>query len=661
MGAPADEEQFGFRGWPAFDDLTHMKVHQDWIRRAWDGGQRLMVALIVHSELLATLQGAPQSDRDTVEPQIQMLKEFVAHNGAWCGLARTPGEARDLIERNKLAFVLGIETDSINGWVNKTDFDPADRVAIHTQLHPYFSYLHDLGVVQVNLLHLSDNAFGGMALYDLHFMLNTWARTQQLPTTESVAPSTDPTMADDDISCRVTVKSALWGQIESLALGVGWAPLTAAVATAFPPAGDRNAMGLTVAGEEAVLEAMRLGMVIDLDHMSEKSAETAHSIAMKPVPKPYPLVSAHNGARRMAPRPLSPTAPPSPPTIPPLPAAQVVPPKSEYRRAEHLWPNENSKSSAQLTFIKETGGMFGHGTAAADSRGWGNAVKNDCPGSDKTFAQGFQYVHGQLEVPIGLGTDWNSLLNGPGPRFGTRAANGLEGEVGAGDATWAASIRGERYDDAKAQTAGVAYSATTPLIDWRDHRFADSGLYKGTDLEGNGEHMWQALAVVASGVDLTVAPVQTGTGGKVTLAGMGQRIDPDVLDLALGMTGMPARMTPESTYHRVGAIFETLFDRATEDPTVVTMCDGMMAIKRLWDAMRSGDHPPLTRSMAGPLRDFDYNLDGLAHYGMLPDMFQDLKNVGFPPGELKALFDSAEKYISVWEASVEVGAALPHP
>ena len=231
-----------------------------------------------------------------------------------------------------------------------------------------------------------------MALYDLHFMLNTWARTGQFPDTDPVPPTPDPTMTDDDINCRVTVKSALWTKIEALATSIGWQPLSAAVASPIPPAGDRNRRGLTTAGEEAVLEAMRFGMVIDLDHMSEKSAETAHTIAMKPMPTPYPLVSAHNGARRMAPRPLAPTAPPSPPALPPPPAPQVTPPKSEYRRGEHLWPNENSKSAAQLQFIKETGGMFGHGTAAADSRSWG-PVANDCPGSDKTFAQGFQYVH----------------------------------------------------------------------------------------------------------------------------------------------------------------------------------------------------------------------------------------------------------------------------
>ena len=288
--------------------------------------------------------------------------------------------------------------------------------------------------------------------------------------------------------------------------------------------------------------------------------------------------------------------------------------------------------------------MFGHGTAAADSRGWGNAVENDCPGSDKTFAQGFQYVLEQLEVPIGLGTDWNSLLSGPGPRFGTQAANGLQGEVGQGDPAWAAAIRSERLADAKAQTAGVAYSPTTPLIDWRDHRFPDSKLYEGTEFESKGERMWQALAVVASGVSLALAPAQTSTTGKITLASMGEQIDPIVLELALGMTGMPSLVTPESKFHRVGSIYRTQFSRAMEDPEVVAMADSMMAIQRLWDAM-SGPNPPLKRAMAGPKRDFDYNLDGLAHYGMLPDMFQDLKNVGFPPEAMTALFSSAEKYI----------------
>ena len=42
----------------------------------------------------------------------------------------------------------------------------------------------------------------------------------------------------------------------------------------------------------------------------------------------------------------------------------------------------------------------------------------------------------------------------------------------------------------------------------------------------------------------------------------------------------------------------------------------------------SGDNPPLVRDKAGPRRDFDINIDGMAHYGMLPDFLQDLRNVG---------------------------------
>src|SRR4051794_24194729 len=449
VGTPAPGEQFGFRGWPAFDDLTHIKVHQDWIRRAYDGGQRLMVALVVHSELLATVNGAPQTDRDTVEPQVQMLREFVAHNASWCGLARTPAAARALIEDNKLTFVLGLETDSINGWIDSSEFaadpSPANRDAIHAVLHPYFAYLRALGIVQVNLLHLSDNAFGGMALYDFMFMINTWWRTKRLPQTEDGFANRP---VDDQISRKVTTESTVWGHLDSLAEELGFPPPSGVVGP-WTPNGDRNVNGLTVAGEVAVLEAMRFGMVIDLDHMSEHSAETAHTIATtQPSATAYPLVSAHNGARRMAPRAMDPGQP-APVMTPPIP--------SEFRRGAHVHPNENSKSNAQLQWIKDTHGVFGHGTAGADSRGWG-PVDNDCPGSDKTFAQGYHFVHDFLGSAVGLGTDWNSLLEGPGPRFGPGSAHGLTAEAGAAaTGPLRDQVLAERRADAMGQAAGVIY------------------------------------------------------------------------------------------------------------------------------------------------------------------------------------------------------------
>ena len=633
---PGPDDEMGFRGWPAFNELTHIKTHQDWIRRAYDGGQRLMVALVVHNQMLATLstftQGRfeAQSDRDTVEPQVQMLREFVVHNADWCGLATTPGEARALIEHNKMAFVLGLETDSINGWVKFTDFPqadtPANRAAIHTTIHDYFAYLRRLGIVQVNLIHLSDNAFGGMAVYDVMFMVNSWQRTGRMPPVEDGFTNRTP---DERISKAVTLESKLWSMLGPALADVGITPPLPANVRAFP-LGDRNAEGLTVAGEEALLEAMRLGMVIDMDHMSEKSSVTAHTIATKQVAAgPYPLVAAHNGARKLAPRPLDATQP-----------AQV-----DHRRNHETWPSEAMKSETQIGWIKETGGIFGHGIAGSDSIGFGS-VPNDCVGSSKTFAQGYQYLTSRLEMPVALGTDWNALLPGPGPRFGPQAASGLEGEMEQGDAVWKAGVALERAMNAAAQTAGVLYS--TPLRDWRAYRFPESDLY-----DEDSHPMWQALALVESGVDLTRADV-IATLTPVPLA------ESPALELALGLTGMPG--TPTSWFFRAGQIIANpAVMIPNERPEVRALLPGLRAIRDLWTAMRTGTALPLERSTAGPVRDFDYNIDGLSHYGLLPDMLQDLRNVGMSPVTLGWLFRSAERYIGVWERSVAAGSSIPHP
>ena len=49
-------------------------------------------------------------------------------------------------------------------------------------------------------------------------------------------------------------------------------------------------------------------------------------------------------------------------------------------------------------------------------------------------------------------------------------------------------------------------------------------------------------------------------------------------------------------------------------------------------------------------REFDFNTQGLAHIGLLPDMVEDLKKVGLA-NDLDPLFGSAEAYIRMWEKS----------
>ena len=56
-------------------------------------------------------------------------------------------------------------------------------------------------------------------------------------------------------------------------------------------------------------------------------------------------------------------------------------------------------------------------------------------------------------------------------------------------------------------------------------------------------------------------------------------------------------------------------------------------------------------------RTFDFNVEGLAHVGMLPDMIADWQAMGMTPQELAPLFNSAEGYIRMWEKAESRKAA----
>ncbi|MBZ5560742.1 MAG: HYR domain-containing protein, partial [Acidobacteriia bacterium] len=51
------------------------------------------------------------------------------------------------------------------------------------------------------------------------------------------------------------------------------------------------------------------------------------------------------------------------------------------------------------------------------------------------------------------------------------------------------------------------------------------------------------------------------------------------------------------------------------------------------------------------MRTFDFNVDGMAHIGMLPDFVAELKTIGLPEPYMSSIMQSAEQYIRVWERS----------
>jgi hypothetical protein len=84
---------------------------------------------------------------------------------------------------------------------------------------------------------------------------------------------------------------------------------------------------------------------------------------------------------------------------------------------------------------------------------------------------------------------------------------------------------------------------------------------------------------------------------------------------------------------------------------VTSIHNQIVPIYNTWNS-RTGNNQPLRRYHTGN-RDWDFNTDGMAHYGLMPDFLQDLRNIGLRPDQLYYLFRSAEDYIKMWEKTVK--------
>ncbi|HFE44551.1 MAG TPA: hypothetical protein ENJ18_03520, partial [Nannocystis exedens] len=517
-----------FTYWPEFTTITHQQMWIDWIKSAHEGGLRVMVALAVNNHLLAeALDGdAPLDDKRSANAQIAYIRKLVRNN-SFMEIAEDPDQLRSIVRRGKLAVILGVELDNIG------NFNDARVAATPAAVRAEIRRLHGLGVRYMFPIHVTDNKFGGAAIYDDLFNLaNKFASVQPLPPEVGAwVPGTafkverDP---DPDVRFRlkphmsnglIVGLRALLEAVEKIPSPVpfrsvgDWlenereyrvlknyflTPDAKMNSYRSVPGGHRNRKGLTSLGRVAIKEMMKLGIMIDIDHMSERSVADVLNIA-EGISGKYPLNSGHNSFRRMG---------------------------AVNRKAA---VSENQRSDEHVRRIMDLGGIqgVGYGYEKADSsarsflsvigasRGWTNSkVANTCGGSSRSFAQSYLYALEKMAGSfVALGTDVNGLVSGPGPRFGPLA-----------------TYEGNRCSS---QSNGVRY-----------------------------------------------------VGG----------------------------------------------------PAV-------------------GSNRPL-RSLKTGNRKWDINRDGVAHYGLLPDFFQDLRNVGISSQDLSPLFMSAEYFAEMWGHSLTASRSV---
>jgi microsomal dipeptidase-like Zn-dependent dipeptidase len=580
-----------FDGWPRFSSLIHQKMYIDWIRRAYEGGLRLMVALVVNNEVLAWASTALDKrdpkwdDRTAVETQIQAIKELVGRHGDFMEIAYTPADARRIVAANKLAVVLGVEVDSLGNWGHESDVADAEEVATYLR-HLY----DDLGVRHIFPIHLANNAFGGTAAYNgLFNLLNVFLRGEFL--TVRGAPL--------DFRLEPVPGSPDYDQV---AVGQGHA----------------NDVPLTRLGRTAIEEMMRLGMIVDVDHMSELAVDETLTLAER---QQYPVVAGHTAFHDLA--------------------VGVGEGTNEYQRTRE-----------QLKRIRRLGGMIAVGLHQSELRTFAHRVPNDAPGSAKSWAQAFLYAASQMQgVGVGVGTDINGLAGVAGPRFGLNACYDIHSTPDeAGERRW--TRRAHVY----AQRDGVRYQE--PIRDYRAYRF--EGVLERDVYDMEQRDVWEAIAIFKSGTDPDTAEMPGPLrrtwwqNGKIKNIAKGFR--------ATSEDQLENPLAGGNTYNEQRAAFLVGHGREPEqdaEEDLKRLCGVIRGVWERWHAMERPGQPPLRRSFVGPQRDYDINVDGVAHYGLLPDFLQDLRNVGVTQKELSPLFRSAEDYIRVWERCSRRRAPVP--
>jgi microsomal dipeptidase-like Zn-dependent dipeptidase len=336
-----------FRHWPSQSSMTHQQMWYEWMRRAKDGGLTSIIALTVNSEVLGRALGGdpPYDDKTSADRQIDELIAFVHRHNDFLDTVTSPARMRQVINERKMAVIIGMEIDNIGNFYK--------NVPVTTdQIRNEITRLKNKGVRYIFPIHVTDNKFGGAAVYKTLFNYSNKYATGQ-PIT-ALAPELYPpilpgnlfnveTAPDRNVTFRL--EGGLWAKLRAMRpllelIDIGGFPILPPPAdvpslvikpivdpvllalkfssqyqlakkvfldlhpelnrydgiyrTITDKGGHRNIHGLFAEGDFAVKEMMRQGMIIDVDHASEKSVSDMLRIAMR---NDYPVNSGHNGLR----------------------------------------------------------------------------------------------------------------------------------------------------------------------------------------------------------------------------------------------------------------------------------------------------------------------------------------------------------------------------
>lgn len=414
---------------PVHNSNSHSRYSTEWIKAAAkdtaDSRLKLMVAFAVESEAMCEQlyeankgNGGPGgngyacSHGDTIksmERQIASLKSWAKANKSWMEVAYTAADARRIIEADKLAIVLGVESDYAFGAEDRT-FDPVGR------LNRY----HQLGVRTFYLAHKVTSRLAGADIY----RAKTEVGGKVIRATQALAGCfyVDDSVADFplknnaghkfcDNTCgdggfkggKLTDKCVdRYSELSevnyaSYSLGSGGSWFNGFKVYPKPPgfsgsAGsrvvngvERNNLGLSHDGERVVREAMRKGMIVNIDHVSSRARTDIDTISRSF--GGYPMNALHNNPNEM------------------LVANSTA-------KLKTPGPNEYDFDDTELALVKKTGGFFGVRVGPLDAADYPKSgVTTNCPKTATETAKILAYLLDE-GLDVGYSLDYATITEG---------------------------------------------------------------------------------------------------------------------------------------------------------------------------------------------------------------------------------------------------------
>lgn len=302
-----------FTDWPnAPSSSTHQAMYYRWLERAYLGGLRLFVQHATTNSVLCELftgervQRVRYSCNDmvgvdrSIEETFNLERYIDAQHGGpgrgWFRIVRTPAEARAVIDEGRLAVILGIETSNLFDCFSTphAGFPVCDDARVLAQLERYY----ELGVRVLFPVHKYDNAFsagdGDRPISEIGGFINSgqWSSyTEGCPGLPTVFDRGDLELGGLNMP-RADFSSPPPNDMSGFADG----PVATLVPFldqigAGPLRGEYcQSHGLTALGETLIHEMMLRGMIIELDHLPQRSYQRVFELLEA---NAYPAAGTH--------------------------------------------------------------------------------------------------------------------------------------------------------------------------------------------------------------------------------------------------------------------------------------------------------------------------------------------------------------------------------